>query len=76
MSACGSLAVWMANKIIELQLYNMRSWVGFEENELTKEVAIDRINSGNLINYYGQIVTEVMDWIRVGLMVMLVSIKI
>lgn len=66
-SACGSLAVWMANKIIELQLYNMRSWVGFEENELTKEVAIDRINSGNLINYYGQIVTEVMDWIRVGL---------
>lgn len=66
-STCGSLAVWMVNKIIELQLYNMRSWVGFEENELTREVAIDRINSGNLVNYYGQIVTEVMDWIRVGL---------
>lgn len=66
-STCGSLAVWMANKIIDLQLYNMRSWIGFDENELTKEVAIDRINSGNLINYYGQIVTEVMDWIRVGL---------
>ena len=66
-STCGSLAVWMANKVIDLQLYNMRSWVGFEENELTKKAAIDRINSGNLVNYYGQIVTEVMDWIRVGL---------
>ena len=65
-STCGSLAVWMANKVIDLQLYNMQSWVGFDKDELTKEAAIDRINSGNIL-YYGQIITEVMDWIRVGL---------
>lgn len=65
-STCGSLAVWMANKVIDLQLYNMQSWVGFDKDELTKEAAIDRINSGNIV-YYGQIITEVMDWIRVGL---------
>jgi hypothetical protein len=66
-SVCGSLAVWMANKVIDYQLYSMRSWIGFDENELTREVAIDRLNSGNIVNYYGQVITEIMDWIRVGL---------
>jgi hypothetical protein len=66
-STCGSLAVWMANKVIDYQLYSMRSWIGFDENELTREAAIDRLNSGNIVNYYGQVITEIMDWIRVGL---------
>jgi hypothetical protein len=64
---CGSLSVWMANKLIDLQLKNMRSWIGFDESELTKEEAIKRLNSNNIRNYYGQTVTEIMDWIRIGL---------
>jgi|GEM_PF-2383390 len=72
---CGSLAVWMANKLIDYQLKVMKSWVGFDEKEITKEAAVERLNSrssltlppGNLRNYYGQKVTEIMDWVRIGL---------
>jgi len=63
---CGSLSVWMANKLIDLQLNNMKSWRGLEP-ELTKESALERLNSGNIKNHYGQKITEIMDWIRVGL---------
>ena len=65
---CGPLSVWMANKLIDLQLNNMRSWESRGiETKLTKQNALEKINSGNLKNYYGQKVTEIMDWIRVGL---------
>jgi hypothetical protein len=65
---CGSLAVWMANKLIDLQLVNMASWrASGIETQLTKQNAIDKLNSGNLKNYYGQKVTEIMDWVRIGL---------
>lgn len=65
---CGSLAVWMANKLIDLQLVNMASWrASGIETQLTKQNAIDKLNSGNLKNYYGQKVIEIMDWVRIGL---------
>ena len=65
---CGPLAVWMANKLIDLQLDNMKSWQNRGiETELTKENALEKLNSGNIKNYYGQKITEIMDWIRVGL---------
>lgn len=65
---CGSLAVWMANKLIDLQLVNMASWrASGIETQLTKQNAVERLNSGNLKNYYGQKVTEIMDWVRIGL---------
>lgn len=64
---CGSLAVWMANKVIDYQLKAMKSWVGFDEKELTKDKAVEKINSGNMRNYYGSKVTEIMDWVRIGL---------
>jgi hypothetical protein len=64
---CGSLSVWMANKVIDYQMKTMRSWIGFDEDELTKERAIEKINSGNMMNFYGSLVTEIMDWIRIGL---------
>jgi hypothetical protein len=62
---CGSLAVWMANKVIEYQINAMKSWR--TGDEVTKQSAIEKINSGNMRNYYGSKVTEIMDWIRVGL---------
>lgn len=65
---CGSLSVWMANKLIDLQLNNMKSWQSRGiEVELTKETALEKLNSGNIKNYYNQKITEIMDWIRVGL---------
>lgn len=65
---CGSLSVWMANKLIDLQLNNMKSWQNQGiDTELTKESALERLNSGNIKNYYGQKITEIMDWVRVGL---------
>jgi hypothetical protein len=64
---CGPLSVWMANKVIDYQLKSMKSWVGFKDEELTKEKALERINSGNMMNVYGFFVTEIMDWIRIGL---------
>ena len=65
---CGSLSVWMANKLIDLQLNNMKSWQSRGiETELTKENALEKLNSGNIKNYYNQKITEIMDWVRVGL---------
>lgn len=65
---CGPLAVWMANKLIDLQLFNMASWRNYGvKTQLTKQNAVDRLNSGNLQTYYGQKVTEIMDWVRIGL---------
>jgi hypothetical protein len=64
---CGSLSVWMANKVIDYQMKTMKSWIGFDESELTKERALEKINSGNMMNFYGSLVTEIMDWIRIGI---------
>jgi hypothetical protein len=38
-----------------------------DQSELTKDVAVKRLNSGNLKSFYAQKVVEIMDWIRVGL---------
>ena len=65
---CGSLSVWMANKLIDFQLANMKSWESRGlKTELTKQNALEKLNSGNLKNYYGQKVIDIMDWVRVGL---------
>ena len=64
---CGGLSVWMANKVIDYQIKAMKSWVGFKDSEITKEKALEKINSGQMKNWYGARITEIMDWIRVGL---------
>jgi len=66
-STCGPLSVWMANKLIDYQLVIIRSWDLADQSELTKDVAVKRLNSGNLKSFYAQKVVEIMDWIRVGL---------
>jgi hypothetical protein len=64
---CGGLSVWMANKVIDYQIKAMKSWVGFKDSEITKEKALEKINSAQMKNWYGARITEIMDWIRVGL---------
>jgi hypothetical protein len=59
---CGPLAVFMANKLIDVQLEIFDSW---NENHKTKKDAID--NLGNLIKNRVTQITGIMDWIRVGL---------
>jgi hypothetical protein len=68
-TVAGSLSVLMANKLIEYQLQAIKSWR--PETEPSKQDAIDRLNSGNqyhtLLNSLLPKVTEIMDWIRIGL---------
>lgn len=60
----GSLSVIIANKLVDFQLYAIKSWRS--DLEPTKQDAIDKLNSGNLKHLLPK-VTEIMDWIRVGL---------
>ena len=63
----GPLSVWMANKFID---YYIGYYGGFSK-ELTrdelKEYTIEKINQDVLIYRSRQKITEIMDWIRVGL---------
>jgi hypothetical protein len=63
----GSLSVWMANKFID---YYIGYYGGFSK-ELTrdelKEYTIEKINQDVLIYRSRQKITEIMDWVRVGL---------
>jgi hypothetical protein len=61
--ACGGLSVWMANKLIDYQIKISQSWNG---DNVSKEYALERLNGGNLKKFMPK-VTEIMDWIRVGL---------
>ena len=63
----GPLSVWMANKFID---YYIGYYGGFSK-ELTrdelKEYTIEKINQDVLIYRSRQKITEIMDWVRVGL---------
>jgi hypothetical protein len=59
----GSLSVIIANKIIDFQLQALTQG---RNTDYTRKNAVDALNSGNLKNLLSRI-TEVMDWVRVGL---------
>ena len=63
----GPLSVWLANKFID---YYVGYYGGFSK-ELTrdelKEYTIEKINQDVLIYRSRQKITEIMDWVRVGL---------
>jgi len=59
----GSLSVIIANKIIDFQLQALTQG---RNTDYTRKNAVDALNSGNLKNILSRI-TEVMDWVRVGL---------
>lgn len=61
--ACGGLSVWIANKLIDYQITISRSWNG---DNVSKEYALEKLNGGNLKKFMPK-VTEIMDWVRVGL---------
>lgn len=60
---CGGLSVWIANKLIDYQITISRSWNG---DNVSKEYALEKLNGGNLKKFMSK-VTEIMDWVRVGL---------
>ena len=57
---CGSLSVWMANKLINHQQGINTSWNKTDENGL--ETLNDRG-----IQRFRSLITSIMDWIRIGL---------
>lgn len=61
-NVCGSLSVWMGNKIIDHQIEIMKSW----RDDVTKKDAVDKLNESNFRAFLPKVV-HVMDWIRVGL---------
>ena len=61
---CGPLSVWMLSKFKEYQKHIFRSW---EKDVPIDSIAIERINSNNLILNSRQQIQGIMDWIRVGL---------
>ena len=60
---CGGLSVWIANKLIDYQITISRSWNG---DNVSKEYGLEKLNGGNLKKFMPK-VTEIMDWVRVGL---------
>lgn len=64
---CGPLSVWMGNKLINYY----KNYFGTLTDELTpqelKNVTIDKVNDGNLVEARKSQITTIMDWIRVGL---------
>lgn len=63
---CGPLSVFIANKIIgEMPEQLVRA--GYVETPITKEITMDHINKGSLIQLFRQKIVSIMDWIRVGL---------
>jgi hypothetical protein len=62
---CGSLSVWMGNKIIQFQKERFTDDVTdptFEEKYL-----IQHINNNNIIRNFRTYIQSIMDWVRVGL---------
>ena len=65
---CGSLAVWMANKLIGYQLYIIRSYRNFDDTiKMSQPELIDKMNSNNLVSTQQSKIVSIMDFIRIGL---------
>lgn len=70
---CGSLSIWMANKLIDYQLVISK---GHNPNvDLTKQDLITKMNSNNLPAVQRTKITSIMDFIRIGLNGNISSIK-
>jgi len=70
---CGSLSVWMANKLIDYQLVISK---GHNPNvDLTKQDLITKMNGNNLPAVQRTKITSIMDFIRIGLNGNISSIK-
>jgi hypothetical protein len=73
---CGSLAVWMANKLIGHQLYIVKSYRNFDDNvKMTQSELVEKMNSNNLASVQRSKITSIMDYIRVGLNGNIQSVK-
>lgn len=71
-SKCGSLAIWMFNKLLEHQIEqaNNQSLYKTQPEIANKKYIVDKIlnQSPNYIRItFNSILTSIMDWIRVGL---------
>ena len=62
---CGSLSVWMANKLIEFVLNRIQTIDS--SKHFTKHDAINFINNTKLNSGTMNQINSIMDWIRVGL---------
>ena len=70
---CGSLSIWMANKLIDYQLVISK---GHNPNvDLTKQDLITKMNGNNLPTVQRTKITSIMDFIRIGLNGNISSIK-
>jgi hypothetical protein len=61
---CGSLSLWMLNKLKEYQKSLFKSW---EPDVNIDKVTIEYINDNKKINTWKEVIQSIMDWIRVGL---------
>lgn len=61
---CGSLSVWMAKKMMDVQQNNSRSWANPPKQG---QELIDQMNSNGVIRMARNKIQSIMDWIRVGL---------
>jgi hypothetical protein len=61
-NVCGSLSVWMGNKLIDHQLQIAKSW----DKEITKKDSVDKLNKSSFRALLPKVV-QIMDWVRVGL---------
>jgi hypothetical protein len=69
---CGSLAVWMFNKLLEHQIGQAKAQRLYQTQPeiASKEYIVDKVinQSPNYIQIsYNSVITSIMDWIRVGL---------
>lgn len=64
-SLCGSLSVWMANKLIDAQMKILKSWD--DKNPYSKSDIINKMNTNNFVLAKSEYIQSIMDWIRVGL---------
>ena len=73
---CGSLAVWMANKLIGHQLYIIKSYRNFDDDvKMSQSELIDKMNGNNLVSVQKSKIISIMDYIRVGLNGNIQSVK-
>ena len=61
---CGSLSVWMAKKMMEVQQNNSRSYGNPPKQG---QELIDQMNSNGILRMARSKIQSIMDWVRVGL---------
>lgn len=64
---CGPLSVWMGNKIIEQGINEHGTFPDDVTQAQKHKMVLDELNYENYVRSNRQIITSIMDWIRVGL---------